>query len=72
MDLAALLFSNVTLWTGLGDLTRMDLLLDLIARGVLDPSPLFTAVRPFAELEEAFHDVELRRPGVIKTLVTVP
>lgn len=69
---AQLLFKNVSLWTGLGDLRHMNELLDLIASGRLDPSPMFTTTRPFDEIEKAFHDMEQRAPGVIKTLVTVP
>jgi len=66
---AQLLFKNVTVRTGLGDLRHMNELLALIASGRLDPSPMVTSTRPFAEVEQAFHDMEQRAPGV-KTLVT--
>lgn len=71
LPFAQLLFKNVTVWTGLGDLSRMDALLALIAEGRLDPTPMFTTTRPFAEIEQAFADMEQRTPGVIKTLVTL-
>lgn len=72
LPFAQLLFKNVTLWTGLGDLRHMDELLRFIADGRLNPSPMFTATRPFDEIEQAYVDMEQRAPGVIKTLVTVP
>lgn len=72
LPFAQLLFKNVSIWMGLGDLGAMDELLALIEAGRLDPSPMFTSTRPFAEVEQAFRDMESRAPGVIKTLVTVP
>lgn len=72
LPFADLLFKNVGWWAGLGDLGRMGTLLELIADGRLDPSPMFTSTRPFAQIEAAFTDMADRTPGVVKTLVTVP
>ena len=72
LDLADLLFRNVSIWSGLGDLTRMGVLLELIAAGRLDPSPMFTREYPFDAIEQAYAEVAAQGPGVVKTLITVP
>ncbi len=41
-------------------------LLDLIASGLLDPSPILTKRRPFSSVLEAYKDFDLREPGWIK------
>ncbi|QBJ98076.1 alcohol dehydrogenase [Rhodococcus sp. ABRD24] len=72
LDLAGLLFKNVSVWTGLGDLTHMDELLELIAAGRLDPSPMFTRQYSFDAIEQAYAEVADQAPGVVKTLITLP
>lgn len=71
IDLAALLNRNITLWTGLGDLGHMDTLLELIAAGKLDPSPVFTETVPFERIEGAISDFIARKPGLVKPLIVV-
>ena len=69
--LGALQMKNVSLWTGLGDLGHMDMLLEMISVGRLDPSPMFTATVPFDAIEAAIADFVARKPGLVKQLVTV-
>lgn len=71
MDLNALLFKNISLWMGLGDLGHMDELLELIAAGKLDPSPVFTETLPFVQIEKAIGEFVARKPGLIKHLIAV-
>lgn len=71
MNLTALLVKNISLWTGLGDLGHMDMLLELIAAGRLDPSPIFTETLPFDQIERAIGEFMDRKPGLVKPLITV-
>lgn len=69
MNLTALLHKNISLWTGLGDLGHMDMLLNMIAAGALDPSPIFTETVPFRDIERAIAEFIARKPGLVKPLV---
>jgi alcohol dehydrogenase len=71
VDLASLLFRNISLWMGMGDLSHMDDLLALIASGKLDPSPVFTETVPFVQIEKAIGDFVARKPGLVKPLIIV-
>lgn len=71
MVLGALQMKNISLWTGLGDLGHMDMLLAMIAAGRLDPSPIFTEQVPFDQIEGAVAQFIARKPGLVKQLVTV-
>lgn len=72
LALGALQMKNVSLWTGLGDLGHMDMLLAMIEAGRLDPSPMFTDTVPFDAIEAAIADFVARKPGLVKQAVTVP
>jgi len=71
LPLGALQMQNVSIWTGLGDLGHMDMLLGMIAAGRLDPAPMFTETVAFDAIETAIADVAARKPGLVKPLVTV-
>lgn len=71
INLGMMLFKNISLWTGLGDLGKMDMLLGLIAAGKLDPSPIFTETLPFDRIETAIAEFMARKPGLVKPLITL-
>jgi len=71
MQLASLLQKNITVWSGFGDLKHMDMLLDLISIGKLDPSPIFTETVPFDAIENALDEFISRKPGLVKPLVVM-
>ena len=69
MDLSALLEKNISIWTGLGDLSQMRMLLRMIEAGVLDPTPIFTEKVSFRNIEKIIADFIGRKPGLVKPLV---
>ena len=69
MNLTAMLEKNIALWTGLGDLGQMDMLLNMIAAGVLDPSPIFTETTSFKHIETSIAEFMARKPGLVKPLI---
>ena len=71
LPMPQLLFKNVTLWTGLGHLGEMDTLLDLVARGVIDPTPMITDRTTLAEIGTAFERFSDPANGVVKYAITV-
>ncbi|MFW7413988.1 zinc-dependent alcohol dehydrogenase, partial [Demequina sp. SO4-18] len=71
IPVGAMQMKNISLWTGLGDLGHMDMLLDLIVTGVLDLTPIFTETVEFADIERAIADFIDRKEGLIKPLITV-
>ncbi|MBU4214043.1 MAG: alcohol dehydrogenase catalytic domain-containing protein [Actinobacteria bacterium] len=71
MALGALQMKNISVWTGLGDLGHMDMLLAMIVAGRLDPAPIFTETVPFDRIETAIAQFIARKPGLVKQLVTV-
>ena len=71
VNFPAMLFKNISLWTGLGDLSKMDMLLGLIAAGKLDPSPIFTETLAFDGIESAIAEFMARKPGLIKPFITL-
>jgi alcohol dehydrogenase len=71
MLLGALQMKNISLWTGLGDLGHMDMLLAMIVAGRLDPAPIFTETVPFDGIVTAIGEFIARKPGLVKQLVTV-
>ncbi|KAE8382402.1 chaperonin 10-like protein [Aspergillus bertholletiae] len=71
MPLAALQMKNITIWMGLGNTAYMDTLLQFIQDGVLDPSPIFSEVIPFDNIETGLHEFISRKPGLLKPLITV-
>jgi len=71
MMLGTLQMKNISLWTGLGDLGHMDMLLAMIAAGRLDPEPIFTETVPFDRIQTSIGEFVARKPGLVKQLVTV-
>lgn len=71
LPMSELLFKNAAVWTGLGDLGRMDVLLALISAGRLDPAPMFTHDVPFEHIEDAYRAVVAREAGLVKPLITM-
>ncbi len=71
IPVGAMQMKNISLWTGLGDLGHMDMFLDLIATGVLDPTPIFTETLPFTDIERAIAEFLDRKEGLIKPLIIV-
>jgi alcohol dehydrogenase len=71
LPMPQLLFKNVSLWTGLGHLGSIDTLLDLVARGVIDPTPMITHRTTLAEIGTAFERFSDPTNGVIKYAITV-
>lgn len=71
LPMPQLLFKNVTLWTGLGHLGGIGTLLDLVARGVIDPTPMITDRAPLADIESAFARFSDPSSGVVKYAISV-
>jgi alcohol dehydrogenase len=71
LPMPQMLFKNLTLWTGLGDLGHMDVLLDQVARGVLDPSPMITDRVSLDEIVGAIGRFSEPANGVVKYAVSV-
>ena len=65
-----MLAKNLTLTIGMGDLGRMKELIDLIAAGRLDLTPLITHRLPLADAVRAYEILEKRTDGAIKVLLT--
>lgn len=71
LPMPQLLFKNLTLWTGLGHLGGIDRLLELVARGVLDPTPMITDRAALADIEAAFERFSDPSNGVVKYAISV-
>tara|TARA_Y100000782_G_C10180966_1_gene264071 strand:- start:866 stop:1912 length:1047 start_codon:yes stop_codon:yes gene_type:complete len=73
VNFTELLFKNISIWTGLGDLAHynMNHLLSLIENKVLDPTPIFTENSSFDKIETAISEFIDRKPGLVKPLVKV-
>jgi alcohol dehydrogenase len=71
LPMPQMLFKNLTLWTGLGDLGHLDMLLDQVARGVLDPSPMITDRVGLDDLVGAIDRFSDPANGVVKYAVSV-
>lgn len=71
LPMPQMLFKNLTLWTGLGDLGHIDTLLDQVARGVLDPSPMITDRVSLDDLVGAIERFSDPANGVVKYAVSV-
>lgn len=69
LNLAAFLHKNISLWTGLGDLRCMQMLMDMIAAKVLDPSPIFTEQVVFDDIEQSIAEFVSRKPGLVKPFI---
>jgi alcohol dehydrogenase len=65
-----MLAKNTTLTIGMGDLGRIQELIDLIAAGKLDLTPLITHRFPLADVAGAYEIFEKRADGAIKILLT--
>jgi alcohol dehydrogenase len=65
-----MLSKNTTITIGLGDLGRIQELIDLIAAGRLDLTPLITHRLPFADVITAYDIFEKRTDGAIKIVLT--
>jgi alcohol dehydrogenase len=65
-----MLAKNLTLTIGMGDLGRIQELIDHIAAGRLDLTPLITHRLPLADAIEAYEIFEKRTDGAIKVLLT--
>ncbi len=62
---------NLTFKTGGVDGSHCDEIMDLIAEGRIDPTPLLTHSLPFDRIEEAYGLFSERRDGVIKVVIKV-
>lgn len=71
LPLAELFSKNVTVWSGLGDLSETDHMLQLVASGRLDPTPLFTVEDDFGNIEHVIADFDARKPGLVKPFLRV-
>lgn len=71
IDFGALLMKNVTVWTGLGDLTQMNLLMDLVSDGTLDPTPMFTDAVVLQDVPAVYDRMAAGTAEGIKVLVTM-
>ncbi|KAF9887174.1 hypothetical protein FE257_010428 [Aspergillus nanangensis] len=71
VSLSAIVMRNITIWTGLGDVTHMDMLLGHINDGRLDPSPIFSETVAFDDIENTLKDFVSRKPGLIKPFIIV-
>lgn len=71
LPLNAMQNRNMTIWTGLGELTHIERLLDLMDAGIFDPTPLLTHEYTFNDIEQTITDTIERRPGLVKPYVTV-
>ncbi len=71
LPMPQLLFKNVSLWTGLGHLGNIDTLLDLVARGVIDPTPMITDRTSLGDIETAFERFSDPANGVVKYAIEV-
>ncbi|MEV7646708.1 alcohol dehydrogenase catalytic domain-containing protein [Arthrobacter sp. NPDC089319] len=71
LDFGRLLMKNATIWTGLGDLTRMNELMALVGDGTLDPNPMFTHSCTLDELPAMYDRLAEGDPEIVKVLVTV-
>jgi alcohol dehydrogenase len=65
-----MLSKNTTLTIGMGDLGRIQELIDLIAAGRLDLTPLITHRLPLDDVIAAYEIFEKRTEGVVKILLT--
>ena len=65
-----MLSKNTTLTIGMGDLGRIQELIDLIAAGRLDLTPLITHRLPLDDAVAAYEIFEKRTDGVVKILLT--
>lgn len=70
VDFAALLLKNVTIWTGLGDLSTMDAMLGHVAAGTLEPGPLFTHEATLDELPSYYERLAGGDLDIIKIFAT--
>lgn len=70
LPLPQMLFKNLNLWTGLGDLRHMETIMAMIANGTLDPSPMITHRASLEDLPEAFARFADPGSGVIKYSIT--
>ncbi|WP_448006303.1 zinc-dependent alcohol dehydrogenase [Agromyces bauzanensis] len=71
LPLPQMLFKNITLWSGLGHLGQIDMLLGQVARGVLDPSPMITDRVALDDLVGAIERFSDPANGVVKYAVSV-
>ncbi|WP_448811342.1 zinc-dependent alcohol dehydrogenase [Agromyces bauzanensis] len=71
LPLPQMLFKNLTLWSGLGDLGHIDTLLDQVARGTLDPSPMITDRVALDDIVGAIERFSDPANGVVKYAVSV-
>jgi len=60
---------NLTITMGLGNLGYMRRLMDMIAQGQLDPSPLVSHRFPLDEAEEAYRLFRSREDNVLKVIL---
>lgn len=70
VDFAKLLMKNVTVWTGLGELDRMDPMMRHVAAGLIDPGPLFTHEATLAELPGYYERLAQGDLDIIKIFAT--
>lgn len=71
LDMFGLFMRNVSIWTGMGDLTHMNEIRDLVAAGKIDPTPLFTDTISLDEAPAMYQRMASGDTSVIKVLVNV-
>ena len=71
LDMTGLLMRNVSLWTGLGDLTQLAKIRDQITSGVIDPTPMFTHRISLDEAPAMYKRMAAGDTSVIKVLVHI-
>lgn len=71
VNVASLLMRNVTVWMGLGDLSLMPKALDLVERGIIDPTALFTDHITHNELPGMYEAMATGAPEILKVIVRV-
>lgn len=66
-----LLMKNVTLWTGLGDLSHMPDIMKLIAQGAIDPTPMFSHDISLDDVPAMYRRMASGDPNVVKVFVHI-
>lgn len=71
LPMPEIFFKGLTLWSGLGDLTHLDRLIELVAQGVLDPTPMITDRATLDDIGRAFERFSDPSSGVVKYAISV-
>lgn len=60
---------NLTIWSGLGDVSTQNLMMRALADGIIDPTPIFTHQITIDEAPEMYERMSQADPVVVKVLV---